>query len=62
MKILLFFKMCYYATPTNGSKKLFLIPSLWDIAHQSGPFNGGCSASSLLWSNILFLYFWGKEK
>jgi hypothetical protein len=53
--------MGYYATPTNGSRKLFLIPSLWNITHQSGPFNGGCSASSLLWTSI-FCFFWGKRK
>jgi hypothetical protein len=33
-RILLFLKMGYYATPINGSRKLFLIPSLWNIAHH----------------------------
>jgi hypothetical protein len=28
-----------------------------------GPFNCGCSASSLIWSNIFcFFFFGGKEK
>jgi hypothetical protein len=48
--------LCY---SNHGSRKLFLIPSLWNITHQSGPFNGGCSASSLIWSNF---FVFGKRK
>jgi len=54
--------MGYYATPINGSRKLFLIPSLWNITHHSSPFNCGCSASSLIWSNLLLLFLWGENK
>jgi hypothetical protein len=54
--------MGYYATPTNGSRKLFLIPSLWNITQQSSPFNGGCSATSLIWNNNFCFYFWRKRK
>jgi hypothetical protein len=55
--------MGYYATPINGSRKLFLIPSLWNITHHLGLFNCGCSASSLIWSNFFcFFFFGGKRK